>query len=249
MTIEWVGVDADDTLWHNESYFTDSSALFAELAIPYLAHADDPERAAHDLLIATERRNIPMFGYGIKGATLSMIEAALEVSGLTIAPADIYRLVERAKTMMGHPVEFLDGAVEALDALASFRLILITKGDVMDQRRKVELSEISPRFDAVEILHEKDADTYLAVLGRHGISPESFVMIGNSLRSDVLPVLDLGAAAIHVPYTSTWALETAVEPTGHPRFRLAHHISHTPELVRTLDTTPKGADPDDHRTD
>ena len=231
MTINWVGLDADDTLWHNESYFITSYELFAEIVAPYLAPTDDPYQAAHDLLIATEIRNIPQFGYGIKGATLSMIECALEISHRTIPAEDVWRLVERAKEMMAHPVELLDGALDALDALACHRLMLVTKGDVMDQRRKIEHSGIAERFDAIEIVHEKDPQTYAAALDRHGVDPRRFVMVGNSLRSDIHPVLALGGWGIHVPYETTWAIEHAEAPEDHPRFRVARSITEAAELI------------------
>lgn len=155
MTITWVGLDADDTLWHNESYFVSSYELFAELVAPYLGDVEDPYQTAHDQLIATEIRNVPWFGYGIKGATLSMIECALELSNQKIPASEIYRLVERAKEMMAHPVELLEGVVDALDALAEYRLILITKGDVMDQRRKIEQSTVVSDSNTIEILRAK----------------------------------------------------------------------------------------------
>lgn len=230
-TDTWVGFDADDTLWHNESYFVESYDLFADVAAPYLADFNDPLQAAHDLLIATETVNIPSFGYGIKGATISMIEAAITASGGTIPAVELMRLIDRAKAMMDHPVEFLDGALEALDALAHHRLILLTKGDLKDQHRKIDASALAERFDAIEILHEKDESTYAAALGRHGIAADRFVMIGNSLKSDVLPVLGLGGWAVHVPYVTTWAMEHAEEPDGHARFRSAPDLFGVPDIV------------------
>ncbi|MFN8052341.1 MAG: HAD family hydrolase [Acidimicrobiales bacterium] len=227
----WVGFDADDTLWHNESYFVQSYDLFAEIAAPYLSHASDPVQAAHDLLIATEGANIPAFGYGIKGATISMIEAAITASDGTVPAQQLLRLVERAKAMMRHPVEFLPGAVDALEAVSHHRLVLLTKGDLKDQHRKIDASELGERFDAVEILHEKDPSTYAAVFSRHGIDPERFVMVGNSLKSDVLPILELGGWAIHVPYETTWAIEHAEEPTDEPRFRFAASIADVPAII------------------
>jgi len=217
----WIGFDADDTLWHNESYFAQTYDLFADIVSSYLTDFNDPAGAAHDLLIATETVNIPAFGYGIKGATISMIEAAITASGGTIPAFELMRLINRAKEMMDHPVEFLDGTVEVLDALAHHRLILLTKGDLKDQHRKIDASALAERFDAIEILHEKDEDAYAQVFRRHGIDPDRFVMIGNSLKSDVLPVLGLGGWAIHVPYVTTWAIEHADEPEGHGRYRTA----------------------------
>lgn len=232
--VTWVGFDADDTLWHTESYFVESYDLFAEVVAPYLTDVDDPAQAAHDLLIATETVNIPSFGYGIKGATISMIEAAITASGGRIPAADLMRLVDRAKAMTQHPVEILQGAVEALDALSHHRLILLSKGDLKDQHRKIDASTLGERFDVIEILHEKEPDTYRRVFDRHGIDPDRFVMIGNSLRSDVLPVLEIGAGAVHVPYHTTWAYEIAEEPVGHPRFRIASTIDAAPPVAEEL---------------
>jgi len=236
----WVGFDADDTLWHNESYFVESYDLFADVAAPYLADFPDPALAAHDLLIATETANIPAFGYGIKGATISMIEAAITASRGEIPATELMRLIDRAKSMMDHPVEFLAGAVEALDALAHHRLVLLTKGDLKDQHRKIDASQLAERFDAIEILHEKDDASYRAAFARHGIDPGRFVMVGNSLKSDVLPILGLGGWAVHVPYETTWAIEHAEEPTDHPRFVGPTTLHDVPRLVDAIvaGTTP-----------
>jgi len=231
----WIGFDADDTLWHNEHYFVESYDLFAELVAPYLeADHADPRQAAHDALIETERRNVPSFGYGIKGATISMIEAAIAISHGEIDTSQILRLVERAKAMMHHPVEILDGVHDALDALSCHRLVLLTKGDLKDQHRKIDASQLAERFDAVEIMHEKDSDTYAKVLQRHGIDSAGFVMVGNSLHSDVWPVLGLGAGAVHVPYHTTWALETAEDPLDHPRYRRTSTLHDVPRAVDDL---------------
>jgi len=219
MTDGWIGFDADDTLWHNESYFIETYELFARLAAPYLGDHPDPSQAAHDLLIDTEITNIPSFGYGIKGATISMIEAAITASKGDISTIDIMALIDRAKAMMAHPVEFLDGALEALDAVSHRRLVLLTKGDLKDQHRKIDASGLAERFDAIEILHEKDETAYLRAFARLGVDPEHFVMIGNSLKSDVIPILGLGGWAVHVPYVTTWAIEYADAPVDHPRFR------------------------------
>lgn len=245
MSEAWIGFDADDTLWHNESYFIQAYELFSEIAAPYLADAEDPAQAAHDLLIATEIVNIPAFGYGIKGATISMIEAAITASGAAIPATELMRLVNRAKAMMDHPIEFLDGAIETLDALSHHRLVLLTKGDLKDQHRKIDASQLAERFDAIEILHEKDDAAYRAAFARHGIEPSTFVMIGNSLKSDVLPVLGLGGWAIHVPYETTWAIEHAEEPTGAPRFIGPTTLRDVPRIVeeciaRTTTASPAG---------
>ena len=234
MTDTWIGFDADDTLWHNEAYFVRSYDLFADIVAPYLTHEADPAAVAHDLLIATERVNLPAFGYGIKGAVMSMIETAILVSDGAIPAADLLRLIDRAKDMMAQPVEVLPGALETLDALAHHRLILLTKGDLKDQHRKIDESGLAERFDAIEILHEKDPTTYATAMSRHGVTAERFVMIGNSIRSDILPILELGAAAIHVPHGATWEIEVAEEPTDHPRFRLCPDMFDVPPVAEAL---------------
>lgn len=229
----WIAFDADDTLWHNEAYFIESYDLFAEIVGPYL-EADDTVAAAHDLLIATETANIPSFGYGIKGATISMIEAAITASRGELPADQVMALVDRAKTMMAHPVDLIDGAIETLDALSHHRLALVTKGDLKDQHRKIDESGLAERFDSVEIVHEKDVASYGAIMARLDSRADDFVMIGNSIRSDVLPVLEMGAWAVHVPYTSTWAIEAAEEPTDHPRFRRAEALSESVAIVEEL---------------
>ncbi len=216
--ISWVGFDADDTLWHSEHHFMASHDLFCEIVRPFLDGADDPDAVARAHLAETEIANIPPFGYGLKGATLSMIETAMRVSDHRIDASQIQRLIDRAKEMAVHPVDLFDGVDDVLDALGGLRLALITKGDLLDQRRKIDESELATRFDAVEIIHEKNVATYGEVFRRHGIEPSRFVMIGNSIRSDVLPVLELGGWAILVPFADTWAHEQADPPLGHPRF-------------------------------
>ncbi len=230
MTETWVGLDADDTLWHNEAYFSASYDLFADVVAPYLT-ADDPAAAAHDLLIATERVNLPSFGYGIKGATISMIEAAITVSDGTIPAVELKRLVDRAKVMIAQPVEVLPGVLDALDALAHHRLVLLTKGDLKDQHRKIDESGLAERFDEIEILHEKDTHTYSRVISRHDISLDRFVMVGNSVRSDIDPVLAIGAWAVHVPHELTWEIEAAAVPHDHPRFRQVATINGVPAVI------------------
>lgn len=158
--------------------------------------------ARHD---ATERRNLELFGYGIKGFTLSMIETAVEVSGGRVDGEAVGRLLALGKEMLAHPVDLIDGAAETVRALAvSHRLVLVTKGDLIHQEQKVARSGLAEHFERVEIVSEKDEATYAAILGRMGVAPERFCMVGNSVRSDVLPVLAIGGHAVHVPYAITW---------------------------------------------
>lgn len=202
-----IGLDADDTLWQNESFFADAQATFAEILAPW---GGDDTLARHD---ATERRNLELFGYGVKGYTLSMIETALEVSDGRIGGREVSALLELGKEMLRHPVDLLPGVPETVAALAdSYRLVLITKGDLNHQEQKIARSGLADRFERVEIVTEKDEATYRSILGRVGVPPESFCMVGNSVRSDVLPVVAIGGRAVHIPHEITWSHEEVDEP-------------------------------------
>jgi putative hydrolase of the HAD superfamily len=201
-----IGFDGDDTLWHNESIFSMTQEKFRAMLGEALA-ADIDRR-----LLDTERGNLGLFGYGIKGFILSMIETAIEVTDGRIEARDIQSMIDAGKAMLRHPVELLDGVAETVEYLShSHRLVLVTKGDLFDQESKIARSGLAEMFDAIEIVSEKDPDTYRRVLARHGIAPERFLMVGNSVRSDILPVLEIGGQAVHVPYYITWAHEH-VEP-------------------------------------
>lgn len=206
--IETIAFDGDDTLWHNETHFHVTQARFAELLEPYGPYPDLADR-----LVAIEGRNLTSFGYGIKGFTLSMIETAIEVTEGRITGADIQRILDAGKEMRSHPVELLDGVDEIVGELATGdrRLMVITKGDLFDQETKVAGSGLAELFEVVEIVSEKDPATYRRILDRHVVDPRSFLMVGNSVRSDVLPVVEVGGRAAHVPHELTWALEH-VEP-------------------------------------
>ncbi len=211
--IDTIAFDGDDTLWHNESLFSMTQERFRAL----LAHAADPADIDRRLL-AAERANLRVYGYGIKGFVLSMIETAVDLTDGRIAGRDIQSLIDFGKAMLDHPVDLLDGVTEVVEALSGrYRLLLITKGDLFDQESKIARSGLAERFNAVEIVSEKDPDTYRRVLDRHGVAPERFVMVGNSVRSDILPVLAVGGHAVHVPYAITWAHEEAAPPTENYR--------------------------------
>jgi putative hydrolase of the HAD superfamily len=198
-----VGLDGDDTLWHNELIFAATHERFRSMVARYVDDVDVDAR-----LLTTERRNLPTYGYGVKGFALSLIETAIDLTDGRIGAADIAEIVGWARMMLDHPVDLLDGVVETVELLATrHRLVLITKGDFFHQESKVARSGLADHFDAVEIVAEKDTDTYRDVLRRLGIPPEAFVMVGNSVRSDVLPVLDIGGRAVHIPYHVTWAHE------------------------------------------
>ena len=207
MAIEWVGLDADDTLWHSEDGFNDVIGAFLDVAMPYTdAGRDDVERR----LLAIEHANLEVFGYGVKGFTLSMIEAAVEMSAGSIPSNELARVVDLGRELMRRPVELLDGVAEVVAELAgSHRLLLITKGDLLHQETKVIQSGLEPHFHAIEIVSEKHPEAYRRVLRRHDIAPEAFVMVGNSVKSDILPVLAIGGAAVHIPYQFLWGAEHA----------------------------------------
>jgi len=202
--IDVVGFDGDDTLWHNETIFSMTQQRFEALLEPHVAGA-----VIHERLLATERENVAIFGYGIKGFTLSMIETAIEMTDGRVPADDLRTILEFGKAMLRHPTELLDGAREAIEATAAagHRVALITKGDLFDQESKLARSGLGELFDAIEIVSEKDDDRYRRVLRDLDVAPEAFVMVGNSMRSDVLPVVRIGGRAVHVPYHVTWALE------------------------------------------
>ena len=204
-----IGFDADDTLWHNERLFATAQESFQALLAQY--HSPDWIAAR---LYEAEVRNLPHFGYGVKAFALSMVETAVELTEGRISGRDIQAVVDIAKEMLAAEVELLDHAAETVSRLAgTYRLLLITKGDLRDQERKVRKSGLEPHFAEVEIISEKDTSIYRRLLARHGIAPEEFVMVGNSLKSDILPVLDLGGSGVYVPYRTTWEAERADPPS------------------------------------
>jgi putative hydrolase of the HAD superfamily len=228
MRITTVGLDADDTLWHNESIFRLTHARFSALLAD---HAE--EEALEARLAETEARNLRLYGYGVKGFTLSMIETAMEVTDGQ-APASVIReILAAGREMLGHPVEPLPGVDAALHALAErgLRLVLITKGDLFDQERKLAASGLGELFAAVEIVSEKTPAVYARAFARHGAGPEHAVMAGNSVRSDVLPALEAGAYAALVPYPLVWAHEAAEAPREHPRFRELETLADLPGWI------------------
>ncbi len=210
-----IGFDADDTLWQNEQFFRLSESRFAAL----LADFAEPAALSARLLEA-ERRNLAHYGFGIKGFTLSMVETAIEVTDGTAPGRIIAEILSIGREMLSHPIEPLPHAAEALDALGGrYRLVLITKGDLFDQERKLAQSGLGERFDAVEIVSDKSPATYARLFARHGDGAQRAMMIGNSLKSDILPALDAGAWGVFVPHDLTWILEHAEAPRDHPKFR------------------------------
>lgn len=227
--IQVVGFDGDDTLWHNEGIFTMTHERFAALLAPHI----DGDPAGR--LAGFERRNLEIFGYGIKGFTLSMVETAIEVTGGRISADDIARILAFGKEMLEHPVELLPGAAEAVAAVAERRrVVLITKGDLFDQETKVARSGLGELFASVEVVSEKDEAAYERVLRRLGVDRRAFCMVGNSLRSDVVPVARLGGCGVHVPYEVTWSHEQVdeAELDGVP----FHTLDSLADLPRFLDS-------------
>jgi putative hydrolase of the HAD superfamily len=224
----WIGFDADDTLWHNESIFERTHERYFKL----LARYHDSE-AVERALFATEGRNLALYGYGIKGYMLSAIETAIDLTEGKIGTAEVREILELGRGMMNHPVELLDGAIEALELLSpSYSLMLITKGDLRDQERKLAKSGLASRFRVIEIVSEKDSKTYERILARNGIAPTNFLMVGNSVKSDILPVLALGASGVHVPYRITWGHEEAETPRGcEGRFFQAASLRELPAII------------------
>ena len=203
--IDLVGFDADDTLWRSEDYFQSAHAEFERVLGTYI---DLGDARVHERLLETERRNLKLFGYGAKGMTLSMVETAIVLSGERISAHDLHRLVELGKGILCHPVELLPDVRLAVEAVAArHRVVLITKGDLFHQEAKIAASGLADLFTRIEIVSEKDARAYSRVLDEVGVAPERFVMVGNSLRSDIEPVVRLGGWGVHVPYHLTWALE------------------------------------------
>ena len=201
-----IAFDGDDTLWHNETVFSMTQERFRAILRSHLS-LDLADLDAR--LFATERKNLAVYGYGIKGFVLSMVETAIEVTDGRIPASDITAILSIGRAMLEHPVELIEGAREVLESLRArdHELWLITKGDLFDQESKIARSGLEPLFDRIEIVSEKDEGTYRRLLDRHGISADEFAMVGNTLRSDVLPVINLGARAFHVPYQITWAHE------------------------------------------
>jgi putative hydrolase of the HAD superfamily len=232
--IEVVALDGDDTLWHSEHLFVDTQDRFRALVRP---HVDLSDTDLDDRLLAVERRNLPLFGYGVKAFTLSLLETAIEVTDGRIPGRDLQAVLDLGKVLMDHPVDLLDGVLEAVDALTDrYRVMVITKGDLLHQETKVARSGMAELFWRVEIVSEKDEATYERILQRHRIEPGTFVMVGNSVRSDVLPVLALGGHAVHVPYTVTWALEQAEPDPDQWSFPVIETIADLPACVAELDS-------------
>ena len=225
--IKVIGFDADDTLWVNETYFRETEERFAELLEGY-----ETKNKVDQELFKMEMANLESYGYGVKGFMLSMIESALELSNNRVPPQTIGRILELGKEMISRPVELLDGVEEVLSSLVGrYRLIVLTKGDLLDQERKLERSGLSRYFHHVEVLSDKKEANYSKLLAHLKIEVSEFLMVGNSLKSDVLPILNIGAKAVHVPFHTTWAHEMVPEErvNGHLK------VNGLKEILKYLD--------------
>ena len=227
-----IAFDADDTLWHNERYYVDAQARFAQLLSQY----HKPEWV-NDRLFETEMRNLGHFGYGIKAFALSMIETAVELTEGRVSGADIQKVIDIAREMIVADVQLIEHVAEIVPQLAIVnRLMLITKGDLLDQETKIVHSGLGEYFQYIEIVSQKTRESYDRVLKRHSIAPERFLMIGNSLKSDILPILELGGSAVHIPYETTWLHEVADVPAeGQRGFYTLEHIGQLPALLQRLE--------------
>ncbi|SKA36853.1 HAD family hydrolase [Consotaella salsifontis] len=225
-----IGFDADDTLWQNERFFRLTEERFTALLAPHAPDEDLPQR-----LLAAERRNLSAYGFGIKGFVLSMIETAIEVTDGAVPARVIGEILGAGREMMRHPVETLPHVHETLERLSEdFTLVLVTKGDLFDQERKLAASGLGAFFDGVEIVSAKTADTYRKVFSRHGEGAQRAMMVGNSLKSDICPAIEAGAFAVHVPHELTWVLEHETAPQDSPRFFEIDHLGELQTLVERL---------------
>jgi putative hydrolase of the HAD superfamily len=230
-TFDCLAFDADDTLWHSEDGFRAAEVAFYELLAPFAPAGIDIKAA----LTATERANLHTYGYGVKAFGLSMVEAAITISQGQVPTEVLTHLLQMVRELLLAPVRLLEGVPEVLEELAkSYRLILITKGDLVHQTRKVTTSGLEHLFDHVEIVLEKDVATYAKVFRDLSLRPEQVCMVGNSVKSDILPILELGGHAVHIPYQFLWELEQAEHPPINPRFGELKNIRELPAWIHHL---------------
>ena len=225
--IKVIAFDADDTLWVNEPFFRDAENEFCKLLKNYISRED-----CKQLLFEVEIKNLPMYGYGIKPFTLSLIEAAIALSKNRIPLDTVSKIIELGKEMLSKPIKLIDGIEETLIKLSSrYRLVMATKGDLLDQERKLKKSGLENYFHHIEVMSDKQPDNYQKLLQHLDITSNQFLMIGNSLKSDVLPVLEIGAYAIHIPFHITWEHEMVTKKVSHHQF---NKIASASELLELL---------------
>lgn len=221
MNLKVIAFDADDTLFVNEPYFEETEKKFCVLMEDYLSH-----QSLSQELFRTEIENLPVYGYGIKAYILSMIEAAMKISNNTISIEIVEKIIQYGKELLEKPIELLDGVEETLKQLhGKYKLVVATKGDLKDQQRKLHDSGLGKYFHHIEVMSDKQVLDYQKLIGRLEIKPDEFFMIGNSLKSDVLPVLQMGGYAVHVPFHTTWAHERIDHKVEHPNFKTIEKIT------------------------
>jgi putative hydrolase of the HAD superfamily len=221
MNLKVIAFDADDTLFVNEPYFEETEKKFCALMEDYLSH-----QGLSQELFKIEIQNLPLYGYGIKGYILSMIEAAMKISNKTISMEIVEKIIELGKELLQKPIELLDGVTETLEALkGKYKLVVATKGDLKDQQSKLHRSGLGHFFHHIEVMSDKQEIDYQKLIRRLDIKPSEFFMIGNSLKSDVLPVLEMGGHAVHIPFHTTWAHEKIDHKVEHPNFKTLEKIT------------------------
>lgn len=219
--IQVIAFDADDTLWVNEPYFQAVEKKFCDLLEDYLSHHHVSQE-----LFKTEMKNLAQYGFGVKSFTLSMIETAIHISDRTIGMEAIEKIIGYGKSLLEQPIELLDGVKKVLDELSGkYTLVVATKGDLLDQEHKLERSKLGGFFHHIEIMSDKKESDYEKLLKHLDMTPDKFLMIGNSIKSDILPVLNIGGKAVHVPYHTTWAHEHVAHEITHQNFKKIDSIS------------------------
>jgi len=225
-TVKIIAFDADDTLWENETYFAEAEQRFSEMLEDFL-----PKHTVLRELLHTEISNLPLYGYGIKAFMLSMIETAIRISDKNIPASVIQKTIDIGREMLDKPVVLLEGVEDVLKSLKGrYRLVLATKGDLLDQERKLIKSNLQGYFHHIEIMSEKKEDDYRKLIRRLDIAPEGFMMIGNSLKSDVMPVINVGGYGVHIPFHTTWAQKKIEVDLKSDRFIVLQKISEVPDF-------------------
>jgi putative hydrolase of the HAD superfamily len=230
MSIKVIAFDADDTLWVNEPFFREAEERFASLLEDFMPHHSIMKE-----LFRTEIGNLGLYGYGIKGFMLSMIETAMRITDQKMPLGMIDKILEIGKGMLAKPVDLIPGVEEVLKELnGEYRIVMATKGDLVDQERKLKKSGLEPHFHHIEIMSDKQVADYAKLIRHLDVAPEEFVMLGNSLKSDILPVLELGGHGIHIPFHITWLHEQIEHEINHERFYQAERIGEVAELIRKI---------------
>lgn len=226
-SIKTIAFDADDTLWVNETFFRDAEDQFCALFKDYLSYEECQNR-----LFEMEIRNLPRYGYGIKPFTLSLIEAAIEITNNQVSIAQISELIALGKAMLEAPVVLIDGIEEVLSTLSrKHKLVVATKGDLLDQERKLDKSGLAKYFHHIEVMSDKQPSNYTKLVNHLDLKPQEFLMVGNSLKSDILPVLEIGGYAFHIPFHTTWIHEQVAEEVQHDHFK---ELTHASEIISIL---------------